>query len=133
VVLLRKGLHTYVQFGLRNPNDYRFAFLIGRPVAGRPYKVHPAFDELRFMVGRCIAEKYFRAMDAETASQALWAAVHGITSLLIQRPAFPWVSRREVIARVIDSAIDSLLAAPVHGARRGAHRVHHRNRRRAQG
>jgi AcrR family transcriptional regulator len=131
VELLRKGMHTYVLFGLRNPNDYRFAFLIGPPVTARPYKVHSAFDAMRQMVGRCVAEKYFRAVDAETASQALWAAIHGITSLLIQRPAFPWVSKREVTARVIDSALDSLLAPPIAGARKGAYRVHHRNHRRS--
>lgn len=113
VDLLREGLHIYVEFGLRNSNDYRFAFLLRRPIIEQadvnvPYRVHPAFEEMRSMVGRCITEKRFRALDVETCSQALWAAAHGITSLLIQRPAFPWVGRAKVIDRVIDSAIDSL-------------------------
>lgn len=108
---LKKGLHVYVDFGLRNPNDYRFAFMLRPPADKRPYKVHRAFEALRHMVRRCVQEKRFRAaVDVETAAQALWAAAHGITSLLIQRPAFPWVSRKKVIAQVIDSAVDSMLA-----------------------
>ena len=131
VTLLRKGLRAYVDFGLRNPNDYRFAFLIRPPIVKRGYKAHPAFEELRFMVGRCVAENRLRAVDVETTSQALWAAAHGITSLLIQRPFFPWVSKRKVIAQVIDGAIDNLLAAPPSRGGRGGRHANSRNRRRA--
>ena len=106
---LKKGLRAYVDFGLRNPSDYRFAFLLRRPLHRRPYKVHPAFDVLRYMVGRCVEEKHFRTVDIETTSQALWAAIHGITSLLIQRPTFPWVARRKLIDQVINNAIDGLM------------------------
>ena len=112
VEALKKGFRAYVDFGLRNPNDYRFAFLLRRPVVKRPYRVHPAFDAMRYMVGRCVNEKRFRAVDVESTSQALWAAIHGITSLLIQRPAFPWVGRKQVIEQVIGNAVDSLMAAP---------------------
>jgi hypothetical protein len=44
-------------------------------------------------------------------AQALWAAVHGVTSLLILKPAFPWVARRKLIARVIDSAVEALITS----------------------
>ena len=114
VVLLKKGLYTYIEFGLRNPNDYRFAFLIPPPVDDQPYKVHPAFDVMRLMVDRCVRERRFRPdVDVETTSQALWAVIHGITSLLIQRPTFPWVGRAKLIAQVVNSALDSLLAKTV--------------------
>jgi AcrR family transcriptional regulator len=112
VAALKKGLRAYVDFGLRNPNDYRFAFLLRQPLQRRPYKVHPAFDVMRYMVGRCVEEKRFRPVDVETTSQALWAAIHGITSLLIQRPTFPWVARKQLIAHVINHAIDGLMARP---------------------
>jgi AcrR family transcriptional regulator len=111
VEALKKGLRAYVDFGLRNPNDYRFAFTLRRPVQKRPYKVHPVFDVLRQMVGRCVEEKRFGAVNIETTSQALWAATHGITSLLIQRPTFPWVGNKELIDQVINNAIDSLVVA----------------------
>jgi len=112
VAALKKGLRAYVDFGLRNPNDYHFAFLLRQPLQRRPYKVHPAFDVMRYMVGRCVEEKRFRPVDVETTSQALWAAIHGITSLLIQRPTFPWVARRQLIAQVINHAIDGLMVRP---------------------
>jgi hypothetical protein len=112
VEALKKGLRAYVDFGLRNPNDYRFAFMLRRPLQRRPYRVHPVFDVLRHMVGRCVEEKRFRAVNVETTSQALWAAIHGITSLLIQRPTFPWVENTELIDQVINNAIDSLVAMP---------------------
>src|SRR5271165_395177 len=118
---LKKGLGAYVEFGLRNPNDYRFAFMLRPPMEKRPYKVHGAFESLRYIVGRCVREKRFRAVDVETTSQALWASVHGITSLLIQRPAFPWVQKKELIEQVINTAIDSLVPEPGAMSKVGEH------------
>jgi AcrR family transcriptional regulator len=118
---LRRGLWTYVEFGLRNPNDYRFAFMIQPPLEKRPYKVHAAFEMLRHMVRRCVEAQRFPNADVETTAQALWASVHGITSLLIQRPAFPWVAKKKVIAQVINSAMDSLLAPPCSSTEAGDH------------
>ncbi|HKO57528.1 MAG TPA: TetR/AcrR family transcriptional regulator, partial [Thermoanaerobaculia bacterium] len=69
---------------------------------------HRAYQYMRDLVQQCIDEKRFRRMNADTASQALWAAVHGITCLLIVRPTFPWKDREAVIRRVIDSAVDGL-------------------------
>jgi AcrR family transcriptional regulator len=109
---LRKGMWAYVEFGLRNQSDYRFAFMLTPPIEKRPYKVHGSFDVLRNMVRRCVEENCFRAVDVETTSQALWASIHGITSLLIQRPAFPWTSKKMLITQVIRTATDSLTAAP---------------------
>jgi AcrR family transcriptional regulator len=118
---LKKGLRAYVEFGLRNPSDYRFAFMLRPPVVKRPYKVHEAFESLRYMVGRCVEEKRFRAVDVETTSQALWASVHGITSLLIQRPTFPWVAKKKLIEQVINTAIDSLVPEPGATSKVGEH------------
>jgi hypothetical protein len=118
---LKKGMRVYVEFGLRNPNDYRFAFMLRPPLEKRPNKVHGAFESLRNIVGRCVGEKRFRAVDVETTSQALWASVHGITSLLIQRPAFPWVSKKGLIAQVINTAVDSLVAGERASAEVGEH------------
>lgn len=109
---LRKGMLAYVEFGLRNQSDYRFAFMLTPPIEKRPYKVHGSFDVLRNMVRRCVEKNCFRAVDVETTSQVLWASIHGITSLLIQRPAFPWTSKKKLIAQVIHTATDSLTAAP---------------------
>ncbi len=113
VLLLKKGMYTYVQFGLQNPNDYGFAFLLRSLTADQPYEVHPALEVMRFMVARCVQEGRFRAIDTETVAQALWAAIHGVTWLLIQRPNFPWAGRARVIEQVISNSVDSLIAPPM--------------------
>lgn len=109
VVLLKRSLHTYVRFGLSHPNHYQFAFLLRPAGQVRPHKQRAAYESLLLKVRRCIEKKRFRTPDVDITAQALWAAVHGITSLLIQRPAFPWVEQNKLIRRVIDSAVDSLL------------------------
>ena len=109
VRMLKEAGHIYVNFGRRNPNVYEFAFVIRRAGARRPWKPHAAFRFLRDTIGRCIEERRFRLVNVDTATQAIWAAVHGVTSLLIARPNFPWVAPEELIGQVIDSAVDSLL------------------------
>jgi len=95
-----------------NPNDYRFAFMLRPPVEKRPYKAHAAFDVLRQMVKRCIEEKRFRDPDVESTSQVLWASAHGTTSLLIQRPAFPWAPKNKLLTQLIGILMAGLMAAP---------------------
>ena len=106
---LRLGLRAYVDFGLRNPNHYHFAFGVRPPQSG-PYRPHDAFEYLRQCVRRCLAGGRFRQVEAETAAQALWAVVHGLTSLLIARPNFPWVARGKLVEAVIDNSIRGLQA-----------------------
>ena len=109
VRLLKKAAHAYVDFGLRNPGAYQFAFVLRRPGRPRSRKPHAGYEMARALVARCIAAKRFRTVDADLAAQALWAALHGITSLLVTRPSFPWADKNAVIRRVIDTAVDGLL------------------------
>jgi len=108
VRFLKRAGRAYVEFGLKNPGAYEFAFILRRPGAGS--KRHMAYGYLHAAVERCIEEKRFRVRNVDVASQALWAAVHGITSLLILRPDFPWVKKKTLIAQVVDGAVDGLLA-----------------------
>jgi AcrR family transcriptional regulator len=110
VTLVRKAGRAYVEFGVANPSVYEFAFLLRRPGQERSRKPHVTYDRLRALVQRCMDEKRFRRMNVDAASQALWAAAHGITSLLILRPAFAWTDRDQLIGLVIDAAVDALLA-----------------------
>jgi AcrR family transcriptional regulator len=108
VETLRKAMYTYVEFALRNPNDYRLALLMqpaARTIPGGVLAVHGV---LQSMVGRCIDEGRFRPASVELTAQALWAAVHGITSLLIQQAAFPWSGKDRLVQQVVGNAISSL-------------------------
>ena len=109
VEFVRKAGRAYVAFGLANPSAYEFAFVLRRPGQERR-EPHRSYERVRSVVQRCLDEKRFRPMDLDVASQALWAAAHGITSLLILRPGFPWADRERLISQVIDAAVDGLLA-----------------------
>jgi len=107
---LKRGMLAYVHFGLQNSDHYRIAFLLHQPDTTRPPKPTAAYAGLKSRVQSCIDTGKFRSGDIELMAQSLWAAAHGITSLLIQKPAFPWVARRRLIAQVFDSAVEGLLA-----------------------
>ena len=104
---LRRALRIYVDWGLEEPDAYRIAFVLGRPADG-PYATHPAFDVARALVRRCLPDA--EAGEQEASAQAVWVAAHGVASLLIQRPTFPWVSRDELIDQVIDGAIAGVVS-----------------------
>jgi len=108
---LRRGMWAYVNFGLQNPDHYRFAFLLHQPGITDPPKPRAAYAGLRSRVQGCVQAGKFRSGDTELMVQSLWAAAHGITSLLIQKPAFPWVTRRRLVGQVIDSAVHGLLVS----------------------
>jgi len=117
LALLRQSLRTYVNFGLSHPVHYRFAFLLQPGTQPRPHRQRAAYESLLAKVRQCVARKVFDSVDVDCAAQALWAAAHGITSLLIQRPRFPWAPREKLIELVLDSAVDSLVVPSRKGAR----------------
>ncbi len=112
---LRRGLRAYIEFGLKHPNDYRVAFLMDiKPVAdpNRMLRCHTmgekTFDHLRQAVSNCVADGLFRSVPVEATSQALWAAIHGLTSLLIVHSGYRWVERSLLIDTMLDTILDGL-------------------------
>jgi AcrR family transcriptional regulator len=98
---LAAAFRTYVDFGLENPDAYRVAFMIETPPTPAGMDAHKpgqeAFDVLRHAIGRMHAEGLTAADDPERLAQSLWAGMHGLVSLLIARPHFPWVDREALI------------------------------------
>ena len=106
VDLLRKGLHIYVDFALAHPNHYQLTFLRPHDDLRREDPIcMQAFEYLVESVEACVRTGRFPANDPREISQALWAAVHGVASLLIQHSGFPFVARRKLVGRVIASMI----------------------------
>ena len=112
---LKRGLLTYIEFGLENPDHYRATFMMPIPAGLHRDKKQPrggsppgmqAFSFLRRGVAGCIEKSKLPALDVELASQTLWAGIHGITSLLITHSGFPWAKRE----RLIQSMVNTLLA-----------------------
>ena len=103
------GLRIYVDFGLENPDAYRVAFMIEDPhgrvaVAGPADESdvsvpgHTAFDILRRMIADLHARGLGAGDDPERMAQSIWAGMHGLVSLLIARPGFPWAEREALVA-----------------------------------
>ena len=118
VARLKLGLRRYVEFGLKNPQHYLATFVVPHERRADPKSIgEPQHEKalgmralgiLRASVEACVSAKKFRRLDIEAASRALWSAIHGVTSLLIALPTFPWGDREAVIGMVIDAAVDGL-------------------------
>jgi AcrR family transcriptional regulator len=102
--LLRRGL-AYVSFGLENPEHYRILFMAredelpGR--AGKELEDSASFAHMVSAVVRCMDAGVMRRDDPRTITIGLWATAHGLTSLFIAKPNFPWPDRLALAERVL--------------------------------
>lgn len=99
---LAAAFRIYINFGLENPDAYRVAFMIeGAPAppgaAEVPKPGLGAFGVLRNAIGQMHGAGLATTGDPERLAQSLWAGMHGLVSLLIARPQFPWVEREALI------------------------------------
>jgi len=108
--LLKKGMETYIRFGLDHPDHYTVTFILkaapyekpGRQDTRKAKTGQQCFDDMRNIVRRCMEEGKIKSEDLEETSQALWAGIHGLTALLITQPGFPFVERERLIRRTIE-------------------------------
>ena len=97
---------AYVRFGLDHPEHYRILFMT-RPatdVAPRDLDCLPgltAFGHLVEAVAGCMAAGALADGDAFLVATGLWSGLHGITSLLIARPDFPWPDIDQLLGHVL--------------------------------
>ncbi|MDP9121038.1 MAG: TetR/AcrR family transcriptional regulator [Acidobacteriota bacterium] len=109
---LAAGLRDYVEFGLAHPHHYQLTFMTPphEPLdLGRREQIgQEAYQRLRQLVASCLDERRRAAVDPDVASQMIWTSVHGLTSLLIARPDFPWAEREELIEGVVRTALSWL-------------------------
>ncbi len=99
--LARRG-RAYVRFGVEHPEQYRILFMHradetpAQQDDGR-VRAAAAFDDQVAAVQRWIEAGRFPAGQAHTIACALWASAHGLTSLLISKPGFPWPPLDELV------------------------------------
>jgi AcrR family transcriptional regulator len=114
---LRRRGGAYVRFGLENPEPYRILFMTRNESAQQRDIVvgagARAFQHLVEAVQRCIDAGAFRPVDPVLAATGVWAAVHGVTSLLISLPGFPWPDIETIVEHVCDNQLRGL-TEPVH-------------------
>jgi AcrR family transcriptional regulator len=112
-------LARYLDFALENPDRYRLAFMIERGVdgeflrrtGGRPMEAGVrAFSRmLEIISARRSAGARINNL---VATQSIWASLHGLASLLIARPEFPWGDRQTLIAAHLRLIVSSVTADP---------------------
>jgi AcrR family transcriptional regulator len=120
---LRAGMRAYIDFGLAKPERYRIAFMSNITSNVDPTsflkkgsKAYTACEILHRMVGETMEGKAIAEEDKKAAAQALWASGHGVVTLLIDYPDFPWVDRERLIETGIELMIDGIRAYKEDGA-----------------
>jgi len=117
IVCLEKGMRAYIDFGLKYPNHYEVTFIT--PLADFLGKeVHPyegstgqkAFEYIVRQVAGSMEKGQMRKGNVEAVSQAIWAAIHGVTSLLISHTDFPFVDQEVLIDTVVKTTLKGLQA-----------------------
>lgn len=123
---LRMAMRTYVESGLARPEEYRLVFMTDAPGLRRhapiklmaaaspaqtqvdpeiqPSKGQIAYGHLEGLVRELMAEGHLRLGDPDTIAEAIWAAGHGVVSLLITHVDFLWTP-----AQLINTQIDIIL------------------------
>jgi len=108
-------LTAYVEFALGNPNAYRLVFC-GSPLAGSDEKQQVTHqlgaqcsDQFLKVVREIAADGRLKTGDPRTVHQALWAACHGLISLIITKPNLDW-DPRQVTKVLIDGLLFGLIA-----------------------
>ena len=110
---LRERGKAYVRFGVENPEHYRILFMTRPASAPDDWDAEAimgsaAFDHHLAAVQRAIDAGGLPAgSDPMLVALGLWVAVHGITSLRIAMPGFPWPP--------LDDLVDHVLATQARG------------------
>lgn len=116
VEAVRRCGRAYVRFGLEHPEQYRIMFMsrvqesIGTTFTERLQRA-AGFNRVVTLAERCVEAGMFPAEDAFFLACGLWSSVHGITSLLIAKPGFPWPDAERLIDHCIDVHCRGLTAS----------------------
>ncbi len=110
---LRLRGRAYVRFGVEHPGPYRILFMSKPKVAPdwwTPERVQESasFVHLVEAIQRCMDAGVVAAGDPIRVSVAVWAAVHGVTSLLISKSALPWPDPDALAEYMCDVLIEGL-------------------------
>ncbi|NJD56431.1 MAG: TetR/AcrR family transcriptional regulator [Nitrospirae bacterium] len=111
VETLRKAFLSLIEFGLKNPNQYKVIFFTKSSV----YGTHEEFVQsesmarnvyftFKEMVQACIKAGRFREMDEDVITQALAITSHGLVTLTLYRPDH-LKGKSDVTARSLVDAI----------------------------
>lgn len=110
--ILARG-RAYLRFGLENPEHYRILMM------SRPDETPDRFTDERLAstagleviaadLSRAMAVGLLREQDPMEAACLLWMAVHGMVSLLISKPDFPFPPVEQLFEHLASLSIEGL-------------------------
>jgi AcrR family transcriptional regulator len=114
VVRIRRLGQAYINFGLEHPEPYRIMFmarpdLVPEDFTQEKLEAASGFGHLLAAVQDAIDQGRFRLDDAFLGATLLWSHVHGLTSLLVAKPGFPWPDRGTLVATALDACERGLI------------------------
>jgi AcrR family transcriptional regulator len=122
--LVGRLVEAYVEFGLEHPDEYQLTFMAGRSApkfTRRKDFSHPleqqgigvqSFLLFRDQVARMMQAGQLKDGDVALATQTIWAAAHGLVSLMIARPAYLLSERRLLVEAVVEALMTGLQPGP---------------------
>ncbi len=112
--MLKKGLCVYIRHGAANPHFYRMMTTSvlkheGSSIALREGTMNEkAFNVLAMGVQNCIDAELIEAKNSKSTAAMLWAAIHGLTMILIDIPHFPLGDIDKFITAYADMLVNKL-------------------------
>lgn len=106
---------VYVEFGLAHPHHYRMTFVSPPKEYLAAKQFIGSFGEKAFgylvrVVQRAQEQGKIRPGDPMLISQGIWSQVHGLTSLVIVHPDFPWAAKDQLIEEINRSQVQGIRA-----------------------
>jgi AcrR family transcriptional regulator len=113
---LRACCLAYERFALERPNAYRVLFEVPGvrqdPPPGVPREELPgveAFDAIRGALERSMDAGAARRADPFLSTVCLMAALHGLVTLRINRPSFPWPATDVLVDHLLRTQVGAVL------------------------
>ena len=112
---VREMLESYMRWGLEHPNAYQLVYALPQAqssahwLEGAVDRSHEAFFMFRGQVEEIAAAGRLSSEDPNAAAQALWAACHGLVTLITGRPNFPWADHETLVKLTLDGMLGGLL------------------------
>jgi AcrR family transcriptional regulator len=113
---LRATLRAYVDFGLTEPDRYKITYMedLSRYVSTASILEQGGVaDKLIELMCHRVHEALVASgsdRDVKCVFQTLWAHCHGMVSLLIGHPDFPWTERETLIETSLDLSLAGLVS-----------------------
>ena len=117
VANLYQAASSYIHFGLEHPHEYLLTFNQPGREAQHPAQC-PAPDDdpgwrsytsFRALVEDVVATRPAGRAAADTLTQCLWAGMHGLIVLLLNKPGFCWADRDELVQKHVTLLCGGLL------------------------